>query len=128
MKVDSWITMKGNKMNQVYLVYESWGTCDDSSCVGAFLDESKADEYINEHMIPRKKELEQHEKCKECRGRDEIDFFCDHEYDEVFRLESECPVAKVETDRNGKYCENDISDYYSMNTNSYWKVPIELIG
>lgn len=119
---------KNRKMSQVYLVYESWGICDDESCVGAFLDEAEADKYISEHMIPRNRELEQHEKCKRCRCCDEEDYHYTHKYDEVFRLKNECQNAEIGIDRNGKYCDNDISDYYSMNTNNYWKVPIEIIG
>lgn len=115
-------------MSKVYLVWESWGTCDDKSCVGAFLNEEKADQYIEEHMIPRNKELEQHEKCKVCRCCNEHDLHYSHKYNEVFRLENECPVAKIGTDRNGKYCENDISDYYSMESNSYWKTSYKIIG
>ena len=114
-------------MAKVYLVYESWGTCDDSSCVGAFLDESKADSYIEEHMIPRNNELVQHEKCKKCRCCDEENYRYSHEYDEVFTLENSCDQAKIGTDRNGKYCENDIHEYYSMSSDTYWKVPIEII-
>ena len=115
-------------MANVYLVYESWGTCDDSSCIGAFLDESKADTYIKEHMIPRNKELEQHEKCIKCRCCDKESYRYSHEYDEVFVLENSCEHAKIGTDRNGKYCENDIHEYYSMSSNTYWKTTIEIIG
>lgn len=115
-------------MAKVFLVSESWGTCDDSSVVGAFLDECKADEYIAEHMIPRNKELKQHELCKKCRCCDKEDYYCSHKYDEVFILEDVCPIAKIDTDRNGKYCENDISEYHRMNTNSYWKSGYEIIG
>lgn len=115
-------------MSQVYLVYASWGTCDDSSCIGAFLDEQKADEYIREHMIPRNEELIQHEKCKKCRCCDEKDYNYTNDYDEVFKLEKDCSIAKIGMDRNGRYCENDISEYYSMTSSDYWKVPIEIIG
>ncbi len=115
-------------MSKVYLVYESWGTCDDSSCVGAFLNEGKADAYIEEHMIPRNNELKQLERCGKCRCRDKDNYNYSHEYDEVFLLENECALAQIGTDRHGKYCENEIEEYYRMNTNSYWKVPIEIIG
>lgn len=115
-------------MNKVYLVYESWGICDDESCVGAFLDEKKADKYIEEHMIPRNKELEQLKMCDKCRCRDKEDYHRTNEYDEIFLLENECPFAKIGVDRNGKYCENEIEEYYRMKTNEYWKVEIDIIG
>ena len=115
-------------MSKVYLVYESWGTCDDSNCIGAFLDENKANEYVNEHMKPREKELEQLKLCDKCRCRDKKDYDYTHDYDETFLLENECPLAKIGVDRNGKYCENEIEEYYNMYTNSYWVVPIEIIG
>jgi len=113
-------------MAKVYLVEESWGICSDCSTVAAFLDEAKCDKFIEEHMIPRNEEMERLETCRRCRCHDKEDFSYTHKYDEIFLLENECPLAKIGVDRNGKYCENENADYYSMSTNDYSKWSIDI--
>lgn len=115
---------KDLNMEKAFLVYGSWGMCDDSGIVGLFTDESKADNYIEEHMVERNKDIKQHEKCQRCR-RVEKDYEDDEEY---FDLENECEEAKIGIDRNGKYCEHDMSEYYSITSNSYWKEEVEILG
>lgn len=114
-------------MSKAYIVYQSWGTCDDSSILGIFLDKTKANAYVSDHMIPRNKELEQHEKCKICRCCDKADYHCTHDYDYIFNLENDCINAKIGEDRYGKYCENDISDFYSLSTSTFWASEVEII-
>ena len=111
-------------MSKVYLVYQSWGTCDDSSIVGAFLDEKQADDYIFEHRKPRVEDEKQHEKCRKCRRCDTKKYGDDNEY---FDLRNKCDKAKIGKDRNGKYCENDLSEYYYINSDDYWKNEVELL-
>jgi hypothetical protein len=105
-------------MKKAYIVYRSWGICDDSSIVGIFLDEKKADEYVEEHGKERKEEEKLYKKCYECRTDEEI-----------FNSKDTCDKAVIKTDRHGLYCENDMSDFYSsVSSNSYWKVEVDIIG
>lgn len=110
-------------MSKAYIVYKSWQSCDDYSAVGVFLDEAKADEYVKENMIPREKEENQIEKCIKC-TRHRTTHNDDTKY---FDFETSCEFSKINTDRNGKYCENE-KDYYSQSTNMYWKEEVEIIG
>lgn len=111
-------------MSKVYLVYEYRGICDDSNIVGAFLDEKQADDYIFEHRKPRVEEEKQHEKCRKCRRCDTKKHGDDNEY---FDLRNKCDNAKIGKDRNGKYCENDLSEYYHINSYDYLKSEVELL-
>lgn len=111
-------------MSKVYLVSESWGTCDDSSYVGAFLDEKQANDYITEHRKPREADEKQHERCRKCRRCDSKNYGDRNEY---FDLRNQCDKAIIKKDRNGKYCENDLSEYYSISSNDYWKTEVELL-
>jgi hypothetical protein len=104
-------------MEKAYLVYGSWGICDDSSVVGVFLDEIKADAYVEEHGRQRKEEEQVYEKCHKCR-RDR----------EIFEFKNTCDKAEIKTDRHGLYCENDMSDWYNcVGSNSYWKEEVDII-
>jgi len=106
-------------MEKAYLVYESWGICDDSSVVGVFLNENKADEYVKEHRKDRKDEMERYEKCNKCK----------EEGGEIFILKKSCENAVIKEDRHGLYCENDMSDYYrGVDSNDYWKVETNILG
>ena len=111
-------------MSKVYLVYKSWGSCNDSSIVGAFLDEKQADNYVSEHRKQRAEDEEQHEKCRKCRRCDTKRYGDNNEY---FDLRNKCDKAKIEKDRNGKYCKNDLSDYYHIDSDDYWKNEVELL-
>ena len=111
-------------MPKVYLVYQSWGSCDDSNIVCAFLDEKQADNYVSEHREQRAEDEKQHEKCKKCRRCDTTKYGDDNEY---FDLRNKCNKAKIGKDRNGKYCENDLSSYYSITSDDYWKNEVELL-
>lgn len=111
-------------MAKVYIVSESWGTCDDSSYVGAFLDEKQADNYIAEHRKPREEDEKQHKRCRKCRRCDSNNYEDRNNY---FDLRNQCDKAVIKKDRNGKYCENDLSEYYQISSNDYWKEEIELL-
>ena len=112
-------------MNKAYLVYGSWGICDDSSIVGIFLDENKADEYIKEHNKAREEENKRYEKCSKCRGEN----YANEEDGAIFRFKNSCGKAIIKEDRHGLYCENDDSEYYeTVHSNSYWKVETDILG
>jgi len=107
------------EIGKAYVIYESWGTCDDSSVIGVFLDENKANEYIKERNKDREKETEYYGKCSKCRKTTEDK--------EIFKYENSCKNAVIKEDRHGLYCENDMSDFYSMSSNSYWKVETNIL-
>lgn len=112
-------------MSKVFLVYKTWGICDDSSVVGVFLNERKADEYIEVNNKAREEENKRHEKCSRCRGEN----YTNEEDSSVFRFENTCDKAVIKEDRHGLYCENDDSDYYeTVHSNSYWKVETDILG
>jgi len=109
-------------MKKAYLVYESWGICDDSSVIGVFLDENNADEYVKEHNKEREEEIKLYEKCSKCIERRT------NENEETFRLKDSCENAVIKEDRHGLYCENDMSDFYKgANSNAYWKVEKDIL-
>jgi hypothetical protein len=107
-------------MEKAYLVYKSWGICDDSSVVGVFLDEKIADEYVEEHGKNRIIEMKRYEKCYECKEKDNEMF--------KFKLKDLCENAVIKEDRHGLYCENDMSDFYSISSDDYWKVETDILG
>lgn len=112
-------------MAKVYIISESWGSCDDSSIVGAFMDEEKADQYVEEQNIPRVLEVKQEQICNKCRR---LGGYHGNQDGACFDLKDTCEKAVIKEDRNGLYCENDTSGYHSSSTNSYWKTEVEIIG
>jgi hypothetical protein len=111
-------------MDKAYLVYESWSITADSSVVGIFLDEKKADEYIEIHGKERQEENKRYEKCYKCRCHN-----CANEGDPIFLFRSSCDKAVIKEDRHGLYCENDDSDFYeTVSSNDYWKVETDILG
>ena len=111
-------------MAKAYEVCVSWGTCDDSSVVGIFLDEERADAYIAEHRHARELDEKQHEKCSQCKGRN----YANEEDGSIFRFKNTCDKAKIKEDRHGLYCEHDLSEYYSITSNDYWKNEYDILG
>lgn len=110
-------------MAKAYLVYTSWGRCDDSSVVGVFLDESKADEYIKEKNKAYEEEMKNNEKCSKCRCEN-----YEHEDENIFLYRSSCEKAEIKEDRYGEYCENDDSEYYqSVTSDEYWKKETDIL-
>jgi len=78
------------------------------------LNKEKCDKDVDELNKPREAEELIYEECCKCRN---------DEYgspDDIFRLRDVCKMASIKTDRNGDYCENDRSSYYSMKTDSYY--------
>jgi hypothetical protein len=111
-------------MAKAYLIYESWSNTADSSIVGVFLDEKKADEYIEEHGKLRKEENARYEKCYKCRCNN-----CANEDEEIFLLKDSCDKAIIKEDRHGLYCENDDSDFYeTVSSDDFWKVEKDILG
>jgi hypothetical protein len=112
-------------MDKAYLVYESWSITADSSVVGVFLDEKKADEYVEIHSEKRRQENERYEKCFNCRNK-----ICkSDEEGNGFNFKDTCENAVIKKDRHGLYCENDNSDFYeTVYSNDYWKVEVDILG
>lgn len=109
-------------MSKAYIVYEWAVTWDDSFPVAVFLDEQKCDEFIKEKNKAWEEDNKKHEECCKCRNND-LGFY---HGDDVFLLKDSCGRAKIEKDRHGLYCENEL-DYYGIESKHYTKTVVDLI-
>ena len=111
---------------KAYIVGHSWGICDDDITVGVFLNKDIAEAYIKKKNIPRDEAMKQMKMCKKCRKCN----YYDNPKDNVFSLANKCSKAKISVDRHGKYCENDVNDYYEAanGTDHWWCSEVDLMN
>lgn len=70
--------------------------------------------------------MKQMKMCKKCRKCNDYD----NPKDNVFSLANKCSKAKISIDRHGKYCENDVNDYYEAanGTDHWWCSEVDLMN
>jgi hypothetical protein len=108
---------------KAYLV-EKWSgnSCDDGITIGVYLDKQKCKDDVDKLNIPYKKEEKIHNECRKCRT--------DKEGEDIngFRFKNTCRRSCIKVDRNGKYCENDKSDYYQLKASQYLINEYDILG
>lgn len=109
---------------KAYIVYEYQITWDDSFPIAVFLDEQKCDEFIKEKNKAWEEDHKKYEECCKCRNGDSWGYH--NNEDDVFLLKDSCDRAKIEKDRHGLYCENEIN-YYGIESKHYTKTVVDLI-
>ena len=114
-----------NKKGKAYIVYESWNTCDDSDPIAVFLDEKKCDEFIAKKNKDWKEDDRKQDECTKCRGCDKTDYGDVKE--NTFLLKDICGRASIGKDRYGMYCDNDVHEYHSRNSNYYSKYAVDVM-
>jgi|GEM_PF-4874918 len=104
---------------KVFLIYEEDGYMYDtrSTLIGFVKDEESAKSYIAEKNKPYDEEYSKYKKCQECRKYEDDDIY---EETEMFRYSDICEVAEIKNDRNGEYCENDLSGECEFDNPYYW--------
>jgi hypothetical protein len=110
------------RRNMKAYIVGKYDSTSDGITVGVYLDKEKCEKDIAELNKPHDAETILYEECLKC---------SDHDYGcnkQVFKLRNECKRQAIKTDRNGEYCENDLSDYYSMKTERYYINETELLG
>lgn len=107
---------------KAYILSKSTNTSDGGITVGVYLDKTKCDTDLKRLNFPRLDEELIHKECENCNCND-------YRNDQHGKLKSRntCQRADIKTDRNGEYCENDLSDWYSMKTDWYFVEETEIL-
>ena len=91
----------------IYIVIRQPEVCDYWSIDKVFLKEDMAKEYVDKMNLPYTSHISQIKICEKCH-------FTDNEDEIDFINRDMCKLAKIDTDRNGLYCENEVSQYCSI--------------
>lgn len=99
---------------KTYILRKSDNCSDGGTTVGVYLNKFKCDKDLQELNKPRLDEELIYHECSDCRSNNCM------EISDKFKLKDTCKRAVIKSDRNGEYCENDLSDWYSMKTDWYY--------
>lgn len=102
-----------------YMVYKSEPCWDSSEDIKCFLNIEKGKAFVEEMNKPREEEMKLLNQCEECTNYG-------HGEESRFSLRDSCVRCKLEKDRNGIYCENQIESYYQLNTYYYYGREVDI--
>ena len=93
--------------------------------IPVFLGLFNVDEYIAEKNKDWKEDDRRQDECTKCRCCDKTDYGDAKE--NTFLLKDICGRASIGKDRYGMYCDNDVHEYHSRNSNYYSKYAVDLM-